>query len=109
MFARHPDITEKRAETLDKARKSMSTRQTIDDFFDLYGQLLDDYDLRDKSEQIFNCDEAGWTGRETTRQKVIGPTAAHTYRQQTMVNQHITAHLCVSASGRMLPPLNIFP
>ncbi|WAR31586.1 hypothetical protein MAR_034128 [Mya arenaria] len=51
-FARHPDITEKRAETLDKARKSMSTQQTIDDFFDLYGQLLDDYDLRDKSEQV---------------------------------------------------------
>ncbi|WAQ93423.1 hypothetical protein MAR_005894, partial [Mya arenaria] len=109
MFARHPDITEKRAETLDKARKSMSTQQTIDDFFDLYGQLLDDYDLRDKSEQIFNCDEVDWTGRETFRQKIIGPTAAHTYRQQTMVNQHITAHLCVSASGRMLPPLIIFP
>ncbi|XP_052778860.1 uncharacterized protein LOC128216341 [Mya arenaria] len=59
--------------------------------------------------QIFNCDEAGWTGLETSRQKVIGPTAAHTYRQQTMVNQHITAHLCVSASGRMLSPLIIFP
>ncbi|WAR17761.1 hypothetical protein MAR_032355, partial [Mya arenaria] len=71
----------KRAETLDKAKKSMSTQQAIDDFFDLYGQLLDDYDIRDKSEQIFNCDDAGWTGRKTSRQKVIGPTAAHTYRQ----------------------------
>ncbi|WAR17312.1 hypothetical protein MAR_032756, partial [Mya arenaria] len=30
---------------------------------------------------IFNCDEEGWTGRETSRQKVIGSTAAHTYRQ----------------------------
>ncbi|KAH3811326.1 hypothetical protein DPMN_139736 [Dreissena polymorpha] len=52
LFARHPEITEKRAETLDKAWKSM---------------------------------------------------------QETTSHQHITAHLCISAAGRMIPLLVIFP
>ncbi|WAR05694.1 hypothetical protein MAR_021063 [Mya arenaria] len=81
----------------------------------MYGQLLVDYDTCDMSEQCtqkldrFRYSTAMRRAGLVVKQKVIGPTSAHTYRQQTLVHQHITAHLCVSASGRMLPPLFIFP
>ena len=38
----------------------------------------------------------------------MGPKQGHLFRQKSTTSDHVTAHLCVSASGSFLPPLVIF-
>ena len=60
------------------------------------------------AECIFNCDETGWSGKESSREKVKRKRRKHTYQQQMFTSDHITAHLCGSAAGRFLPTMVIF-
>jgi hypothetical protein len=57
---------------------------------------------------VFNCDETGWSGKECAREKVIGPKSGHIYQQNVMSNDHVTAHLCVSADGTFIPTMIIY-
>ena len=104
---RHPELSEKKAEKQDRSRNRMSNINVIDNFFDFFKKEL--HKLGDVSaECIFNCDETGWSGKESSREKVIGLRGKHTYQQQMFTSDHITAHLCVSAAGRFLPTMVIF-
>ena len=58
--------------------------------------------------QVYNCDETGFSGKEASRQKVVGVKRSHTYQQRVTTADHVTAHLCVSADGRFLPTMVIF-
>jgi len=59
--------------------------------------------------QIFNCDEIGWTGRKRANVKVVAPKQGHVFRKRLTGTGHLTANVCVSASGQFLPTLVIFP
>ncbi|XP_060602883.1 uncharacterized protein LOC132755959 [Ruditapes philippinarum] len=107
-FGRHPDLAQRKAENMDNARVSMSSTRMLDNFFPLLKSVLDKYNLKDKPERIFNCDETGFTGKEAPRSKVIGPRGGHLFRRKTSSGDHVTAHLCVSADGHFLPPLIIY-
>ncbi|WAR16826.1 hypothetical protein MAR_031420 [Mya arenaria] len=56
---RHPELSERMAEYLDKARASMSTPEVMDTFFSFWGEIIAKYAPQNKPEQIFNCDETG--------------------------------------------------
>ncbi|WAR31530.1 hypothetical protein MAR_034072 [Mya arenaria] len=58
---------------------------------------------------IFNCDEIGWTGKEINAVKVLGPKQGHVFRKKTSGSGHITAQICASADGRIIPTLMILP
>ena len=64
--------------------------------------------LRDQPHRIFNADETGWNGKEKSKQRVFGVKGQHTYQQNITSTNHITAHLCISADGRVLPSFVIF-
>ncbi|XP_060574096.1 uncharacterized protein LOC132731836 [Ruditapes philippinarum] len=57
---------------------------------------------------VFNFDETGWSGKECAREKVIGPKSCHIYQQHFMSNDHVTAHLCVSADGTFISTMIIY-
>ncbi|XP_060575632.1 uncharacterized protein LOC132733064 [Ruditapes philippinarum] len=105
---RHPELSERKPENSDKARCSMSNRKVMADFFVLLDDILGKYGVKDKPSQIFNCDETGFSGRETARSKVIGPKKGHVFQRRATMTDHITAHLCVCADGRFLPTMVIY-
>lgn len=64
--------------------------------------------ILDKPGQIFNVDETGF-GKSENREKVFTDKARkHSYAQSISTTSHITANICVSASGRVLPTFIIY-
>jgi len=55
----HPELVLRTPATLSLSRASASTKECIDNYFDVLEQVLDDYDLRDQPSLIFNMDESG--------------------------------------------------
>jgi len=49
---RHPSISERQAENMNDARVSMSTRAVVDEFNDLFYNVLSEHDLVDKPERV---------------------------------------------------------
>ncbi|XP_053400930.1 uncharacterized protein LOC128557557 [Mercenaria mercenaria] len=107
-FLERHGLSDRLAENISKARASMSTPAVVDEFFEFFREVMTQYDLLDKPERIFNCDETGWTGKEKSAKKVIGPKGGHLCRGQNTPGSHITAHVCVCASGRFLPTLVVY-
>ncbi|XP_060573876.1 uncharacterized protein LOC132731679 [Ruditapes philippinarum] len=107
-MSRHPDLSSRKPENLDKGRMSMSNYKVVGDYFEFLDGILGKYGIKNKPSQIFNCDETGFTGKEMPRAKVFGPKGKHVFRQKISSSDHITAHLCVSANGRFLPSMIIF-
>jgi len=56
----HPELVLRTPATLSLSRASASTKECIDNYFDVLEQVLDDYDLRDQPSLIFNMDESGF-------------------------------------------------
>ncbi|WAR18362.1 hypothetical protein MAR_000200 [Mya arenaria] len=83
-------LSNRTAEGINAARASMSTEAVLNEFFDFYEAVVDKYDIRNKSEQV------------------IAPKNGHVFKKKTVPSGHITAHVCVSGSGRFLPSLVIF-
>ena len=105
---RHPELSEKQSEMQDRGRNRMSNSTVMEQHFKLLGETLDDLGIKDKPSQIFNCDETGWSGKEKIKQKVFGIKGQHCYQQSVLGTGHITAHLCLSANGTVLPSFLIF-
>ncbi|WAR23793.1 hypothetical protein MAR_037462 [Mya arenaria] len=87
---RHPELSER-----------MSTPEVMDTFFFFRGEIIAKYALQTKPEQIFNCDDTGWTGRDKSAVRVIGEREGHVFRKKMSGSGHITAQVCMSASGKV--------
>ncbi|KAJ8340702.1 hypothetical protein SKAU_G00353350 [Synaphobranchus kaupii] len=108
--ARHPALTMRTADSLDRARVHGATPEAIEGFFSIYEALYIQHDLKNKPHLIFNCDETGFGDKPRSREKVLCQTRRrHIYQQQQTTQQHITVHCCVSAAGESIPPFIIFP
>ncbi|KAJ8375339.1 hypothetical protein SKAU_G00059190 [Synaphobranchus kaupii] len=108
--ARHPALTMRTADSLDRARVHGATPEAIEGFFSIYEALYIQHDLKNKPHLIFNCDETGFGDKPRSREKVLCQTGRrHIYQQQQTTRQHITVHCCVSAAGESIPPFIIFP
>lgn len=53
-LARHPVLSERTAENLDKGRARMSSQKTMDGWFRLLESVLDEHGLRNKEAQVTN-------------------------------------------------------
>ncbi|KAJ8333738.1 hypothetical protein SKAU_G00410570 [Synaphobranchus kaupii] len=58
--ARHPALTMRTADSLDRARVHGATPEAIEGFFSIYEALYIQHDLKNKPHLIFNCDETGF-------------------------------------------------
>lgn len=109
---RHPNIKQKHAEAVSKARAAV-TRDRIESWFDEIQSVLqeDDYGeiLLDPS-RIFNGDEAGFCLCPKSG-KVLGPAG---YKEDFYIRvksekEQITVMATFSADGKYVPPMLIFP
>ncbi|CAC5402596.1 unnamed protein product [Mytilus coruscus] len=64
LLNRHRDLSERLPEQQDKARRRMSNATVVDQYFKLLSDTVDSLDLTKKPNQIFNCDESGFNGKE---------------------------------------------
>ncbi|KAJ8340714.1 hypothetical protein SKAU_G00353470 [Synaphobranchus kaupii] len=92
--ARHPALTMRTADSLDRARVHGATPEAIEGF-SIYEALYIQHDLKNKPHLIFNCDETGFGDKPRSREKVLCQTGRrHIYQQQQTTRQHITVHCC---------------
>ncbi|ROL41877.1 Myb-like protein V [Anabarilius grahami] len=89
--ARHPELTSRTADSLDRARVHCATLEAFEGFFKLNEALYVKHSLEDKPHLIYNCDETGFGDKPRLREKVLCQTGRkHVYQQQQMTREHIT-------------------
>ncbi|XP_053381964.1 uncharacterized protein LOC128549365 [Mercenaria mercenaria] len=103
---RHPELSERTPECLDRARCRMSNQETMNGWFELLRNVLETNQL--KESQIYNVDESGWSGKEKPKIKVLGPKQTHTFSAKNVTSGHVTANICICADGKILPTMVIF-
>ena len=87
----------------------MTNYAVFKDYFDLLGETLTKYGIKDKLSQIYNCDESGMP-LEYKIPKVIAAKGTKKVRQCTSGSKtQITILACASASGQTIPPMVVFP
>ena len=106
---RHKDkITLRKPDILDRGRARMARQDVMDDFFSNLKETLTNNNLLNRPECIFNCDESGFSMEAKLGKVVVPKGAKHSYSQSKGSRTHITTHVCVSASGQVLPPMIIY-
>lgn len=89
--ARHPELTSRTPDSLDRARVLSATPEAIDRFFSLFEGIITRSNLQEKPHQIWNCDETGFGDKPQSKEKVLCQKGKrHVYRQQTTTREHIT-------------------
>ena len=106
---RHPQLTLRCPETLSYARAIASSREVVDDYFDLLEETLARNDLTNKPAEIFNCDETGFPLCPEAVGKLIAVKGQkHFWVNSSSEKAQITVLACASASGYVLPPMVIY-
>ena len=102
----HPQLTLRCPETLCYAWAITSSREVIDDYFDLLEETLAQNNLTNKPGQIFNCDESGLP----LLPEAVGKLIAVKGPKYFCVNSdgdkaQMTVLACASANGYFLLPI----
>uniref|UniRef100_A0A6P7F9H0 Uncharacterized protein LOC114327114 n=1 Tax=Diabrotica virgifera virgifera TaxID=50390 RepID=A0A6P7F9H0_DIAVI len=107
---RNNNISLKKAEHLQKVRKTARDPATVYDLYSKLGDLYKKHDLEgpSKAKFIFNCDESGFAS-DPSRLKALGEKGKPLSRVSGGSGRESTTVLiCVSADGFFLPPLIVF-
>ena len=102
------EITLRKPDSLDRGRSRMANQTVIDQHFNLLKKTLEELDILDKPDRLFNCDESGMAMDKITSKVIVQRKAKQAYSESKGNRDHITVHACVSAGGRALPPFIIF-
>ena len=106
--ARHPELTLRTSDNLDRSRASSLTKEVVDEYFTLLKSTLEENGLMNSPRQLFNCDET-YLPLNIACEKVISRNnAKYVYAQARGTSEHITLLCCASAAGIALPPMIIF-
>lgn len=105
---RHPELKAKRVKALDWDRHEKNIYPKIEDWFELIGKVLDGPDIL--SENVYNMDETGVMLSKLGSVKVLVATNdVRDYRGARVKRKMVTAVECISADGRFLNPMIIWP
>jgi len=105
---RHPELKVARLRTLDWRRHEKSIYNKVVNWFDLMRAQLEETDVL--QENVYNMDETGVLLSVLGSSKyLVSAEMPKTHRGTDTKRTLITAVECISADGRSLPPLIIFP
>ena len=105
---RWPQLSLRKGDPFSIAREKMTSRHVFDNYFDLLEKTLDEFDLKDKPSQIYNCDESGMP-LEHKPPRVVAVKGTKKVRQVSSGNKtQITILGCCSATGQAIPPMVVF-
>ena len=105
---RHPALTLRKPDKLDRRRKQTGKRSVVKKHFDALKKALVEAGLDGKSAHIFNVDETGMSMDRSTGKVCVDRKTKKVYQESSGDREHITANVCCSASGQVLPPMIIF-
>lgn len=105
---RHPELKAKRVKALDWNRHDKNIYGKVRHWFDVVGPELDRPDVL--PENVYNMDETGIMLSKLGSLKVlVGKDDLRAYRGAGVKRTMVTAIECISADGRSLHPLIIWP
>lgn len=105
---RHPGLSFKKPELLQKCRKDSRDPFVIYDFYNEVAQLFAENSLENQPAFILNCDESGFC-HDPSKLKAIGEKGKALSRiSGGSGREHTTVLACISADASFLPPLIVF-
>jgi hypothetical protein len=105
---RHPELKAKRVRSIDWRRHEIHIYDKVTEWFEVIGQVLRNPAIR--PENIYNMDETGVMLSMLSSVKVlVGKDDQRGYRGAGVKRTMVTAIECISADGRSLHPLIIWP
>ncbi|KAI8513919.1 hypothetical protein Bbelb_082430 [Branchiostoma belcheri] len=105
---RHPEISLRSPDSLDRARAAMSNARVVEKHFKQLGQLLSENKLHDRPFQVYNADETGMSMDARKSRVVVPTTSKRAPSIRSGGRDHITVMSCVSAAGAVVPLMIIF-
>jgi hypothetical protein len=69
---------------------------------------MEDMDLLDKPNRVWNCDETGICPQGRGRERVICPKGLRANVQRSADRENVSIMACVNAAGERMPPLYMF-
>ena len=106
--ARHPELTLRTADNLERSRASALTKEVVDGYFETLKCTLEENDLVNEPRQLFNCDETFLPLNMSCEKVITRKNTKHVYAQSRGTSEHITLLCGASAAGVALPPMIIF-
>ena len=106
--ARHPQLTLRTADNLERSRANALTKEVVDGYFDKLKHTLEENGLVNTPRQLFNCDETFLPLNISCEKVVAKKNAKHVYARSRGTTEHITLLCGASAAGIALPPMIIF-
>jgi len=107
---RHPEDSLRTPSIIDGGRHWMSKRSLLNAFYCDTKAFLMSLDVLDKADRLYNIDESWYNGKNEAHQRKVvvskGLKVPHVVNNVTI--EHITFTMCISASGKQLPPLFTF-
>ncbi|KAJ8939864.1 hypothetical protein NQ318_017142 [Aromia moschata] len=102
---RHPELSVRQAEGLSLSRARGMNRDDVRQFFNLWNQVVTEYNLLEKPSHIFNMDETGVQlinkpGKVITTK---GTKDVHVLTSKER-GENVSVVACCSADGRFIPP-----
>lgn len=99
-------ITIQPADNVARGRTFCVRKGAVDQFFNLLSTLMDSHGLRDRPQQIFNCNEASF---QLGRKRALLSKPAHMgCKHSPGLRDHISVLACFSAAGDDIPPFIIY-
>lgn len=106
---RHPQIRNRKAQSMNPARAQKLNKFIVNDHFAKLKEILNNIDIMDKPQCIYNMDEKGCRLALHHQQTVLAKKGAK--RVHLVANEHgqnVTIVSCGSALGCAIPPLVLF-
>ena len=105
---RHPMLSLRKPEQLQLSRARCCTLEKLQQWFVGFEQFLITHDLKNKSAQIWNTDEAGFSLCPTTGKIIAMRNARSVYGITSDSKEQIATLCAVNAAGDVIPPMHIF-
>lgn len=105
---RHPTLSLRRPDPLDRGRAAMTNENTIRTFFNLLKEIYDANDLLKRPQLVFNCDETMVDLNKSSEKVVVPRRQRNAHSVNIASTEHVTALCTVSADGKALPPMIVF-
>lgn len=105
---RHPRLTLRKPDKLDRRRSNTAKKSVVKKHFETLKDSLLAAGLLDKPDHIFNVDETGIEMNKQSGKVVVNRCTKKHHQESVGDREHITANVCCSATGQVLPPMLIF-
>lgn len=105
--ARHPELTLRTADNLERSRANSLTREVIDSYFETLRCIFEENALVNAPICLFNCDETFLPLNLSCGKVIAWKNTKHVYARSRGTSEHITLLCGASAAGVALPPMII--